>query len=127
VPNGVPGVGDRLPVFWTHAVHSGRISPNQFAALSSTNAARIFGLYPKKGCLKAGADADIAIWEPEMRVDYGIAIAKHRTDYNLYEGWQLTGFPRQVFLRGECIVKDGEWRGRPGIGQFLRRQRGEVI
>ncbi len=127
VPNGVPGVGDRLPVFWTHAVHSGRISPSQFAALTSANAARIFGLYPRKGCLAAGSDADIAIWDPEMRVNYGAQTAKHRTDYNLYEGWQLTGFPRQVFLRGECLVRGGEWFGRPGQGRFLRRQSGEII
>jgi len=108
-------------------VRSGRITPNQFAALTAANPARIFGLYPKKGCLKPGSDADIAIWDPEMRVNYGVGTAKHRTDYNLYEGWQLTGFPRQVFLRGEWIVRDGEWRGRAGMGQFLRRQRGEVI
>ena len=127
VPNGVPGVGDRLPVFWTHAVHSGRISPNQFAALSSTNAARIFGLYPRKGCLAVGSDADIAIWDPAMQAHYGVQSAKHRTDYNLYEGWELTGLPRQVFLRGTCLVRDGEWFGRPGMGRFLRRQSGEVI
>jgi dihydropyrimidinase len=86
-------------------VRSGRITPNQFAALTAANPARIFGLYPKKGCLKPGSDADIAIWDPEMRVNYGVGTAKHRTDYNLYEGWQLTGFPRQVFLRGEWIVR----------------------
>jgi len=127
VPNGVPGVGDRLPIFWTHAVHSGRISPNQFAALTAANPARIFGLYPQKGCLAVGSDADISIWDPEMRVDYGARLAKHRTDYNLYEGWQLTGYPKQVFLRGECLVRDGEWFGRPGMGRFLRRQSGEII
>lgn len=122
IPNGLPGVGDRLPVMWTRGVGAQRLTPNQFVALNCTNPARIFGLYPRKGCLLPGADADIVLWDPRRTLTYGVAEAQHRTDYNLYEGWELTGYPRQVFLRGQCIVADGQWLGRPGMGRFLRRQ-----
>jgi dihydropyrimidinase len=122
IPNGLPGVGDRLPVMWTHGVGSGRLSPNQFVALTATNPARIFGLYPRKGTLLPGSDADIVIWDPHKHVTYGTAHAQHRTDYNLYEGWQLTGYPEKVFLRGELIVDSGRWLGRRGGGRFLHRK-----
>ncbi len=127
IPNGVPGVGDRLPILWTYGVGTGRITPNKFVALTSTNAAKIFGLYPKKGCLMPGADADIVIWDPEKRLTYGVAHAHHRTDYNLYEGWELQGFPEKVFLRGDLIVDGDEWRGKAGMGRFLKRPPGAEI
>lgn len=127
IPNGLPGLGDRLPVFWTHAVGSGRISPEKFVALSSTNAARIFGLYPQKGCLQPGSDADIAIWDPNLVVNYGVNVAKHRTDYNLYEGFDLKGFPVVVMQRGKILVDHGEWHGKPGQGRFIHRLSGEVL
>jgi len=121
IPNGVPGVGDRLPILWTYGVRAGRITPNQFVALTSTNVAKIFGIYPQKGALLPGSDADIAIWNPDMSLTYGVAYAHHRTDYNLYENWELVGFPEKVFLRGEIIV-DGEiWHGKPGRGRHLHR------
>ena len=121
IPNGLPGVGDRLPLLWTQGVGSGRLTPQQFVALTAANPARIFGLYPRKGALLPGADADILIWDPEKRVTYGTAYAQHRTDYNLYEGWELTGYPEKVFLRGQLIVDDGSWLGRRGQGRFLHR------
>ncbi len=127
IPNGLPGVGDRMPVLWTEAVDSGRLTPNQFVALHATNPARIFGLYPQKGSLIPGADADIAIWDPNKELTYGVEVAKHRTDYNLYEGWQLKGFPVMVFLRGQKIVDHGNWYGKPGMGKFLHRREGEIL
>ena len=122
IPNGLPCVGDRLAILWTYGVRSGRITPNQFVALNSTNPAKIFGLYPRKGTLLPGADADILLWDPEKRLTYGVAHAAHRTDYNLFEGWELTGFPAKVFLRGHLIVEDEHWLGKPGQGRFVRRQ-----
>jgi dihydropyrimidinase len=127
IPNGLPGVGDRLPVFWSHAVATGRISPERFVALSSTNPAKIFGLYSKKGSIQPGSDADLAIWDPNLEVKYGVNIAKHRTDYNLYEGWNLKGFPITVMQRGNVLVDRGKWFGKPGQGQFLSRLSGEVL
>jgi dihydropyrimidinase len=122
IPNGLPGVGDRLPILWTYGVRAGRMTPNQFVALNSTNPAKIFGLYPRKGALVPGADADILIWDPGRWLNYGVANAQHRTDYNLYEGWELVGYPELVYLRGQKIVERGTWHGRAGMGQFLQRQ-----
>ena len=127
IPNGLPGVQDRLPILWTYGVRAGRITPNQFVALNSTNPARIFGLYPRKGALLPGSDADIAIWDPERRVKYGVSLSHQRTDYNLYEGWELVGYPEKVFLRGKLIVDGDRWLGRSGDGQFLKRSAGEVL
>ncbi len=127
IPNGLPAVGDRLPVFWTAAVGSGKITPNRFVALTSSNPAKIFGMYPQKGALLPGSDADITIWDPDLKVRYGAAVAQHRTDYNLFEGWELCGFPEKVFLRGRLIVDKGQWLGRPGMGRFIERQPGAPI
>jgi dihydropyrimidinase len=127
IPNGLPGVGDRLPVLWTYGVRAGRITANQFVALTSTNPAKIFGLYPQKGTLLPGSDADIVIWDPDRRLTYGVEYAHHRTDYNLYEGWELVGFPEKVFLRGRMIVDGTRWLGQSGAGKFLRRSPGAPI
>jgi len=122
IPNGLPAVGDRLPVLWTYGVGSGRLTPNQFVALTSTNPAKIFGLYPQKGCIEPGSDADLSIWDPEKRLTYGVAYAQHRTDYNLFEGWELTGYPEKVLLRGRVLVDQGQWFGQPGSGRYINRQ-----
>jgi dihydropyrimidinase len=127
IPNGLPGVEDRLPVMWTCGVRSGKITANQFVAYNSTNPAKIFGLYPRKGELLVGSDADLVIWDPEKSVTYGVAHAHQRTDYNLYEGWGLTGMPEKVFLRGKLIVDGEQWLGKAGDGLFLKRGEGEVL
>ena len=127
IPNGLPAVGDRLPVMWTEGVVRGRISPNQFVAMNSTNPAKIFGMYPRKGALLPGSDADIVIWDPERKVTHGVAHSHQRTDYNLFEGWELTGYPEKVFLRGELIVDGDEWLGKRGGGEFIKRKEGEVL
>jgi dihydropyrimidinase len=121
IPNGLPAVGDRLPILWTYGVRAGRITPNQFVAYTSTNPAKIFGLYPQKGALLPGSDADLVIWDPEKRLTYGVAVAQHRTDYNLFEGWELSGYLEKVFLRGKMIVDGERWLGSPGTGRFLKR------
>jgi dihydropyrimidinase len=127
IPNGLPGVQDRLAILWTYGVRAGKISASQFVALNSTNPARIFGLYPRKGALLPGSDADIVIWDPERRVKYGIGMTHHRTDYSLYEGWELVGYPEKVYLRGRLIVNGDRWLGAPGQGQFLARAEGDVL
>jgi len=127
IPNGLPGVGDRLPILWTYGVRAGRISENQFVALNSTNPAKIFGLYPQKGALLPGSDADIVLWDLNKRLTYGASVAQHRTDYNLYEGWELVGYPVKVFLRGKLIVDGGQWFGKPGQGRFIKRASGMVF
>lgn len=127
IPNGLPGVGDRLPVLWTYGVRSAKITANQFVALTSTNPAKIFGLYPRKGTLLPGSDADLVIWDTQKKVTYGVAHSHQRTDYNLYEGWELTGYPEKVFLRGKLIVDGNRWLGKAGEGQFVKRGEGIVL
>jgi len=122
IPNGLPGVGDRMIIFWTFGVGKGRITPNEFVALTSTNPAKIFGMYPRKGALVPGADADILVWDPSKKLTYGVAHSQQRTDYNLYEGWSVQGYPEKVFLRGQLIVDDGKWMGRAGMGRFISCQ-----
>ncbi len=121
IPNGLPGVGDRLPILWTYGVGKGMISPNQFVTLTSTNPAKIFGLYPRKGTLMPGSDADIVIWDPKKEIVYGKNVAQHRTDYNLYEGWKLKGYVEKVLLRGQLIVDQQNWLGKRGMGKYLHR------
>jgi dihydropyrimidinase len=127
IPNGLPGVEDRMPIMWTCGVRTGKITANQFVAYNSTNPAKIFGLYPRKGALLPGSEADVVIWDPEKKVTYGVAQAHQRTDYNLYEGWELTGMPEKVFLRGTLIVDGEQWLGKAGTGQFLKREEGEIL
>ncbi len=127
IPNGLPAVGDRLSILWTYAVREKRLTPNQFVALTSTNPARVFGLYPRKGALLPGSDADILLWDPELKVTYGLEYSHHRTDYNLFEGWPLVGFPHKVFLRGNLIVDGNKWLGRAGMGNYIHRQPGLVL
>jgi len=127
IPNGLPGIQDRMPVMWTYGVRAGHITPNQFVAYNCTNPAKIFGLYPRKGTLLPRSDADVVIWDPEKRVKYGVARSHQRTDYNLYEGWELTGYPEKVFLRGKLIVDSEQWLGKSGDGKFLKRTEGEIL
>ena len=124
IPNGLPGVGDRMLVMWTKGVVEGRISPNQFVKMMCTNPAKIFGLYPQKGTILPGSDADITIWNPDREFTYGVKYSQQRTDYNLYEDWKLKGAIEKVFLRGRLIVDDQAWHGNRGDGRFIRR--GEI-
>jgi dihydropyrimidinase len=127
IPNGLPGIQDRMPILWTYGVRAGHITPNQFVAYMCTNPAKIFGLYPRKGALVPGSDADLVIWDPEREVEYGVAYSHQRTDYNLYEGWELVGYPEKVFLRGQLIVDGTDWKGAARQGQFLRRGEGMML
>lgn len=121
VPNGVPGIEDRFVVLWHLGVNSGLISPEQFVALSSANAAKIFGMYPKKGTVAPGADADIVIFDPNKKHTISAATHHMNVDYNVYEGLEVTGWPVQVLSRGKTLVKGDEWFGEAGQGQFVPR------
>ena len=127
IPNGLPGVGDRLLIMWSYGVGKKRITPNRFVEMTSTNPAKIFGMYPQKGTIQPGSDADIAIWDPEKEIRYGVAYAKHRTDYNLYEDWPLKGVVEKVLLRGKVIVDGQNWYGKAGQGKFINRAEVTVL
>ncbi len=127
IPNGLPGVGDRLMVLWSCGVGTNRITPNRFVELTSTNPAKIFGMYPQKGTLLPGSDADIAIWDPDKEIQYGYKYAQHRTDYNLFEGWPMKGVVEKVLLRGKLIVDGSNWYGGKGEGKFIKRGETKVL
>ncbi|GAA4194527.1 dihydropyrimidinase [Microbispora amethystogenes] len=121
VPNGVPGVEDRLMVLWETGVRTGRIDMCRFVDLVATRPAKLFGLFPRKGLVAAGADADLVVWDPEADHVITAAGSHLRTDYNLYEGMRVTGRPVHVFSRGHHLVNDGALEGGPGRGAFLTR------
>ncbi len=127
IPNGLPGVGDRLMVLWSCGVGTNRITPNRFVEITSTNPAKIFGMYPQKGTLLPGSDADIAIWDPDKEIQYGYKYAQHRTDYNIYEGWPMKGVVEKVLLRGKMIVDGSKWLGEKGEGRFIKRSETQVL
>ena len=117
---GVPGIEARLPLLYSEGVRKGRIDLNRFVALASTNAAKIYGLHPRKGTIAVGSDADIAIWDPEREVTIGADMLHDNVGYTPYEGRTVTGWPETVIRRGEVIVEDGELRVERGSGEFLR-------
>jgi dihydropyrimidinase len=123
VPNGIPGVETRLPILFSEGVVKGRIDLNTFVALSSTNHAKMYGLHPRKGTIAVGADADIAIWDPERRVRIGQELMHGGADYTPYEGIEVTGWPVSTIVRGHFVVRDGALVGKPGHGLHLKRER----
>ena len=121
IPNGGPGIENRLQLIHHHGVNAGKISLNRFVEITSTTPARIFGMYPKKGALAAGSDADVVVWDPNA--EHLISAKTHhmRVDYSMFEGFRVKGNARQVFSRGELIVDKGKFLGKPGRGHYLRR------
>ncbi len=121
VPNGIPGLAARLPLLFSEGVSKGRISLQQFVALTATNHAKMYGLYPQKGSILVGADADIALWDPTRKVTLTQDLMQHGSDYTPYEGVEVTGWPVKTLLRGEVIVDDGKVLAKAGSGRFLKR------
>jgi dihydropyrimidinase len=122
IPNGLPGIEDRMLVMWHEGVNKGRLSPSRFVELNCTNPAKIFGMYPKKGTISVGADADILVWDPEKAHTISAATHHMRVDYNLYEGWTIKGVPVKVYQRGHKLVDGDQWFGHNGGGQFVARR-----
>ncbi len=121
IPNGGPGIENRLQLLYHHGVNSGKLTLNRFVEVVSTTPARIFGLYPRKGTIAVGSDADIVIWDPEA--EHVISAATHhmRVDYSMFEGWKVKGNARMVLSRGDVIVDGGTWLGRAGRGAYVKR------
>ena len=123
IPNGGPGLEDRLMMIHEFGVRGGRITLNRMVELLSTNPAKYFGLYPRKGTIAVGSDADIVVFDPDKRVTLSAERSHSRVDYNLYEGTEVTGAPEVVLVRGKVIVEAGELVGQPGDGRFVKRAR----
>lgn len=123
VPNGIPGVGARLPILFSEGVSKGRIDLETFVAVTAANPAKTYGLYPRKGVIAVGADADIAIWDPEKRVTLTHDLIRDGADYTPYDGREITGWPVLTMVRGRIVVQDGALLGRKGHGIHLPRAR----
>ena len=121
IPNGGPGIENRLQLIYHHGVNEGKLSLNRFVELTSTTPARIFGMYPRKGEIAVGSDADLVLWDPNA--DYTISATSHhmKVDYSMFEGFRVHGNARMVLSRGEVIVDGETFIGTPGRGQYLKR------
>src|SRR5881227_3881802 len=122
IPNGGPGVEHRMSLIYTGGVHGKRLSPNRFVEIVSTAPAKLFGLYPRKGTIAVGSDADLVIFNPNHEETISAKTHHMRVDYSMFEGIKIKGAPKTVFSRGRAIIDSGKFVGRPGSGQFLRRQ-----
>jgi dihydropyrimidinase len=122
IPNGIPGLQERVDLVHTYGVARGRLSLNEFVDACSTQAARIFGMYPKKGAIKIGSDADLVVYDPKFRGTFKHADSYSKADYCAYEGWERIGRPSVVTVRGQVQARNGRFVGTIGRGQFIRRE-----
>jgi dihydropyrimidinase len=121
IPNGGPGIENRLQILWHFGVVLGELAPQKFVELGCTAPARIFGM-PQKGVIAPGKDADILLWDPNAEYTISAATQCMALDYSMFEGWKVSGHARHVFSRGDLVVKDGKWIGKTGRGRFLKRE-----
>jgi dihydropyrimidinase len=122
IPNGTGGLEDRMPMLWTYGVNTGRLTPNEFVAVTSTNIAKILNCYPQKGAVLVGADADLVVWDPEKSKTITAGAQQSSIDYNVFEGKVVKGLPRYTLTRGLVSVEDGEVKTREGHGKFVARE-----
>ncbi|MFG1421782.1 dihydropyrimidinase [Roseixanthobacter liquoris] len=121
IANGIPGIEVRLPLLFSEGVNGGRIDLPRFVALSATNAAKLYGLFPRKGTIAVGSDADLALWDPDRRVTLRAADLHDTVGYTPFEGREVTGWPTTIVRRGDVIVDDGVLNAAPGSGRFIAR------
>ena len=121
IPNGTGGLEDRLAVLWTKGVMTGRLTLNEFVAVTSTNIAKILNCYPQKGAIMEGADADIVVWDPKRKKTITARAQQSVIDYNVFEGFEVTGLPRFVLSRGKVSIVENEIKTEPGHGKFVPR------
>lgn len=122
IPNGTGGLEDRMPMLWTYGVATGRLTMNEFVAVTSTNIAKILNVYPKKGAVLVGADADLVVWDPKRSKTISAKTQQSSIDYNVFEGKQVTGLPRYTLTRGHVAIEEGTVKTREGHGQFVKRE-----
>jgi len=123
IPNGCPIVEDRFSILFSEGVKKGRISINQFVDLVSTQSAKLFGLFPQKGTIAVGSDADIVIFDPNIERTISVETHHMNVDYNPFEGMKITGEPISVLSRGEFVIRDKQFVGKPGAGKYLKRKK----
>ncbi len=122
IPNGTGGLEDRMPMLWTNGVATGRITMNEFVAVTSTNIAKILNMYPKKGAILVGADADLVVWDPKRSKTISVSSQQSAIDYNVFEGKQVTGLPRYTLTGGMVAIEESTVKTREGQGKFVKRE-----
>ncbi|WAW14855.1 dihydropyrimidinase [Peptostreptococcus equinus] len=127
IPNGAPGVEPRMALIYNYGVNEGKISLGKFVELTSTNPAKIFGMYPKKGTIAVNSDADLVVFDPNKEVTLSVDNLHENVDYTPYEGYKVKGYPVATFSRGELIAENGEYVGKDSRGQLLKREKPEVL
>jgi len=121
IPNGTGGIEDRMHVLWTHGVNTGRLTMSEFVAVTSTNSAKIFNIYPRKGMIAAGSDADLAIFDPQATHTISVKTHHQNIDFNIFEGMELTGINVATVSQGKVVYKDGDVRTESGVGRYVDR------
>ncbi|MDD7911480.1 dihydropyrimidinase [Pseudovibrio exalbescens] len=121
IPNGTGGLEDRMPMLWTHGVGTGRLTMNEFVAVTSTNIAKILNIYPRKGAILEGADADIVVWDPNRSKTISATSQQSVIEYNVFEGKEVTGLPRFTLTRGRVAIEENMVKAEPGKGEFIAR------
>jgi dihydropyrimidinase len=121
IPNGTGGVENRMEVLWHHGVNTGRLTMNEFVAVTSTNAAKIFNVYPRKGSISIGADADIAVWDPEATKTISTKTDHQNVDYNIFEGMEVKGCASHTISQGKVVWADGKLDVERGAGRYVDR------
>ncbi len=122
IPNGTGGLEDRMPMLWTYGVNTGRLTMNEFVAVTSTNIAKILNIYPQKGAILVGADADIVVWDPKREKTISAKTQQSAIDYNVFEGKHVVGLPRFTLSRGEVVIEENQVKTREGHGRFVSRE-----
>ncbi|MFL6542448.1 MAG: dihydropyrimidinase [Chthoniobacterales bacterium] len=122
IPNGIPSLEERVKLLFSHGVKAGKLDLHTFVNVASTNAAKIFGLFPRKGAIQIGADADLVVYDPEYRGTISAKTQSMNVDYSAFEGWEFEGRPETVTVRGEVAVRDGTFVGTIGRGRMLKRE-----
>jgi dihydropyrimidinase len=121
IPNGCGGVEDRMAILWDQGVNTGRLTPNEFVRVTSTHAAQIFNLYPRKGVVAVGADADLVVWDPQATRTISVKTHHQKVDFNVFEGMTVRGVPSHTVSQGELAWANGELRAQRGVGRYLER------
>ena len=121
IPNGCGGVEERLAVIWDEGVNTGRLTPSEFVAVTSANAAKLFNIYPRKGCVVAGADADLVVWDPAGTKTLSVKTQKSLGDFNIFEGRTVTGVPSHTLSQGKVVYANGDLRAERGVGKYVKR------
>ena len=122
IPNGTGGLEDRMPMLWTNGVTTGRITMNEFVAVTSTNIAKILNIYPQKGAILEGADADIVVWDPSLEKTISAKSQQSAIDYNVFEGKKVKGLPRYTLTKGAVAIEEGAVKTQEGHGKFIARE-----